>query len=305
MAKMASAEDLDNVILDANSSRILKKLLACSACKAYPKGGVNFCNFGHNVCSLCHTEEDNLCPVDECPIGMLQSCTKTDFADMVRAMKLPVPCKNRHNGCTDQHIIEKIEEHESECGHRWITGRVPGIGYHLFKDFAAKVEIDYIKEQKWHFKNRVFGTYEFESKIPYMPRYAGAFKFFMGPDQHRFCVDIGVITDKDVPLRVCVVGGKEVAKKYKAELRLFSSEDISATYNGPVFPMDDPMPDLPNGKAFYMNPEWFKTFNHGYPYFGYHNMDKNGEIVISVLFKIIKKELDIPTDIVKDEETHE
>ena len=80
-------------------------------------------------------------------------------------------------------------------------------------------------------------------------------------------------------------------------------EDISVTYNGPVFPVDN------NGilhvKAFQMKPEWFETFNHGYKYFGVHNKDKNWEIVIPVLFKVIKKELDIPTDIVKDEEMPE
>ena len=40
-------------------------------------------------------------------------------------------------------------------------------------------------------------------------------------------------------------------------------------------------------------------------YFGDHNKDKDGEIVIPVSFKITKKELDIPTEIVKDEEMHE
>ena len=78
------------------------------------------------------------------------TCTKTDFADMVRAMKLPVPCKNRNDGCTNQHIIEKIEEHESECEHRWITGWVLDDGslrMTNFKDFAADVDNVYIKEQ--------------------------------------------------------------------------------------------------------------------------------------------------------------
>ena len=41
------------------------------------------------------------------------NCSK--FSDMVRAMKFPVPCWNRAKGCTEQHNMEKIEEHESEC----------------------------------------------------------------------------------------------------------------------------------------------------------------------------------------------
>ena len=116
-------------------------------------------------------------------------------------------------------------------------------------------------------------------------------------------MDIG-ITDTDASLRIFVVGGKEVPKKYKAELRVFSnSKNICVTYNGPVFPVDDPDQTDPD-EAFHKQPEWFETFNHGYQYFGNHNKDKNGEIVIPVLFKIIKKELDIPTDI-SNEETYE
>jgi len=304
---MASADDSDNVILDASASQSLKKLLACSTCKAYPREGVYSCGNGHSVCSLCiddgtiylpecHTEEGGECPVDECKATMMPvTCVKTDFTDMVRKIKLPVPCKERKNGCTDQHIVEKIEEHQSECEYRVITGWV--LGKCLFKDFAAKVDNDYIKEQKWRFKCRI---------SPQLGEYGGVFKFFIGPDQRRFCLDIGNITDKDAQLNVCVVGGKEVAKKYKAELRIFSNEkDTSVTYNGPVFPIDNPMHSIPYGEAFYMNPKWFETFNHGHQYFGDHNRDKNGEIVIPVLYKIIKKELDIPTDLVEDGEMHE
>ena len=54
-----------------------------------------------------------------------------------------------------------------------------------------------------------------------------------------------------------------------------------------------------------MKPVWFATFNHGCEYFGDHNKDKNGEIVVPVLYKIIKKELDIPTDIAEEEEMQE
>ena len=293
---MASADnDSDNVIIDANFSQVLKKHLACSACEAYPKGEVNFCGLGHNVCSMCYTEEGDLCP-GACNAKLMpESCVKTDFADMVRAMKLPVPCKNRDNGCTDQHIIEKIEEHESECEHRLITGWV--LGDHLFKDFAAKVDNDYIKEQKWHFKGR---------KTDEEDKYGGVFKFFIGPDQRRFCVDIGKITDEDFTLCITVIGGKEVAKMYKAELGIFSNKkNSSVTYNGPVFPLEHTMLNIPYGEAFNMNPKWCEIFNHGYQYFGDHNKDKDGEIVIPVSFKITKKELDIPTEIVKDEEMHE
>ena len=111
--------------------------------------------------------------------------------------------------------MEKIEEHESECEHRWITDDWFETTKYLFKDFAANccqlsVDNEYIKEQKWHFYS------EREEN-----KYRGVKKFFIGPDQRRFFVDIGVITERYAPLYVYVVGGKEVAKKYKAELRIF------------------------------------------------------------------------------------
>jgi len=288
----ADGSDSDSVLLDANSSQILKKLLACSSCNAYHGRSVYFCHEGHNVCFLCYKGEDVECPVNECAAELMsERCIRRDLSDMVHAMKLPVLCKNRNNGCTYQNIIEKVNEHESECEHRLITGWLDTDRY-LFKDFAAKVDNDYIKEQKWHFKNK-FG-----------PRYGGVFKFFIGPDQRQFCMDIGKITEKDAPLCLYVVGGKEVAKKYQAEVRIFSNEEnISLTYNGPVFPVDNAA--LSDAKAFQMKPEWFKTFNQGHKYFGNHNKDKNEEIVIPVLYKIIKKELDIPTDLANEEEMYE
>ena len=63
----------------------------------------------------------------------------------------------------------------AKCEYRVITGWV--LGKCLFKDFAAKVDNDYIKEQKWHFKGR---------KTDEEDKYGGVFKFFIGPDQRRF-----------------------------------------------------------------------------------------------------------------------
>ena len=40
----------------------------------------------------------------------------------------------------------------------------------------------------------------------------------------------------------------------------------------------------------------FMLFNKGFDYFGDHNKDKNGEIVIPIMVKIIKKELNIPKE---------
>ena len=40
----------------------------------------------------------------------------------------------------------------------------------------------------------------------------------------------------------------------------------------------------------------FAFFNHGKEYFGNHNKDENGEIVLPLSVKIERKKLGLPTD---------
>ena len=40
----------------------------------------------------------------------------------------------------------------------------------------------------------------------------------------------------------------------------------------------------------------FAFFNHGKEYFGDHNKDKNGDVVLPLSIKIEKKELRLPTN---------
>ena len=61
---------------------------------------------------------------------------------------------------------------------------------------------------------------------------------------------------------------------------------------GPVFPIE--YIDAPEDKdSFEISVSKFASFNHGMEYFGEHNKDKNGEIVLPVTVKIEKKKLDI------------
>ena len=95
---------------------------------------------------------------------------------------------------------------------------------------------------------------------------------------------------------VRVLGGENVAKKYRVELRLFSSElSTTLTHHGPVYSQDNrPLrANNNNEKAFIIDKKMFALFNNGFDHFGDHNMDENGEITVPIMVSI-KKELDIP-----------
>ena len=49
-------------------------------------------------------------------------------------------------------------------------------------------------------------------------------------------------------------------------------------------------------ESFTIAKKKYKLFNKGFEYFGDHNKDKNGEVVIPMMVKIIKKELNIPKE---------
>ena len=92
------------------------------------------------------------------------------------------------------------------------------------------------------------------------------------------------------------MGGKQGAKKYRVELRVTSNKSsVSLTHNGPVFPIE--YLDAPEDKeSFKISWSKFAFFNYGKEYFGKHNSDKNGEIVLPLSVKIEKKKLGISTD---------
>ena len=91
-----------------------------------------------------------------------------------------------------------------------------------------------------------------------------------------------------------VIGGEHVANKCRVELRLYSSEMASThTYHGPVYSVDFKNPWV-DKEAFSIDKKKFALFNGGFDHFGNHNKDKNGEIHVPIMVKIIKKELDIP-----------
>ena len=122
------------------------------------------------------------------------------------------------------------------------------------------------------------------------------FKYMSGPDGLWFSVDFGRKDDESTFYgTITIIAGKRAAKKYRAELRIFSNEMVnSVTYYGPVLSLDERAP-FEHQEAFEISSKKFAVFNNGFDYFGDHNKDKNGEIVMPIAPKITKLELGIPT----------
>ena len=208
----------------------------------------------------------------------------------MRDLRLEVPCKNRDAGCPHKGVEDGMEEHEDECGDRKV--KCDFCKYIPFKDLFQHLKdehgMDY-DAKKWIFWKSVVKD---ETVC-----FRDAYKFEIGPDGLVFLTD--VIRDKDFfRIAVRVIGGKQVAKKYRVELRLSSNKSsVSLTHNGPVFPIEFfPLAAANDKESFEISCSKFTFFNHGKEYFGDHNKDKNGEIVLPLSVKIEKKELDLPTD---------
>ena len=130
-------------------------------------------------------------------------------------------------------------------------------------------------------------------------RYKSAYKYEIGPHPDRlvFVTDI-VRYEGFFCIAVRVIGGKQVAKKYRAELRVSSNKrSVSITNSGPVYPIDCTYLDATADKdCFEISRSKFASFNHGKEYFGEHNKDENGNIALPLSVKIVKKKLGLPAD---------
>ena len=128
-------------------------------------------------------------------------------------------------------------------------------------------------------------------------RYEGAYMFETGPDGMVFLADI-FKNQGFFHVVVRVMGWKQAAKKYRVELRISSNKSsVSNTHSGPVFPIEYSRFKATDDKeSFEISCPKFAFFNHGKEYFGKHNKDKNGDIVLPVSVKIEKKKLGVSTD---------
>ena len=114
--------------------------------------------------------------------------------------------------------------------------------------------------------------------------------FTIGLDGLVFLTDVSRYEDF-FRIGVRVLGGKQVAMKYRVQLSVSSNKSSgSLTHSGPVFPIEFTEFEATNDKeSFEISCPKFAFFNQGKKYFGKHNKDKNGEIVLPVSVKIEKK----------------
>ena len=279
------------------SALALSKLLSCKICKFFARAPIQYCGRGHTICSLCYTEEGAQCPADSCTEKLMpkgQFAAFPEITEAIHAMKLPVPCRNQKNGCQEIGEEKAVEEHEIECAFRIIPFPCTfGGGNMIFKEIHLMVVADFKDhEGKWFLCDKKIGANHFNK----------AYRDFVEPDGHIFRIILSARDCRIFKAYAVVLGGERVANKYRVELRLSSNEkDVTTTHHGPVFSVDARI-SMNSESIFTVHKEKFASFNKGFDYFGYHNMGKNGEVVVPIMVKIIKKELGIPKVAMDEEE---
>ena len=265
-------------------------LLSCDACKSFAKGPIRHCMVLHKICSVCDDEDpgNDTCPAEGCGEKLIVRAFNSELVETVRAMKLPVPCKNRKNGCPEKDEDKALKEHEVECVFRFV--HTYGGEEEIFKDLMKRVNEKAKKcNGEWKFcYDRTDGkgnTY-----------YSLAYRFSIEPDGHIFCIHLDARNSGSVEASAIVFGGEHVANRYRVEMRLYSNEkEFTNTHYGPVFSKDVKQP-WNHEDAYTIPKKKFALFNNGFELFGDHNQDKKGEIVVPIMVKIIKKKLNIPKE---------
>ena len=245
----------------------------------------------HSICSICYTEADGCleCPAEGCTGDLPQTVLKTfvnkQLTDTIRAMKLPVQCRNRKNGCPEKGEEKEVEEHEIECEFRIVNPKWWG-GPKIFKDLLSVFSKTTEKRN---------GKWKLYSSNDNGKTYTRALRNYMDPDGHLFLTVLDIPEKRSLVMAYAtVIGGQRVANKYRVELRLNSSEkEFTNTHHGPLLTIDVREPRN-HEEVYRIDKKIFASFNKGFEYFGNHNKDKNGEIIVPITVKIIKKELDIP-----------
>jgi len=284
---------VSNSAMDPDSNRVLKKMLSCAACQKTARGPVYYCSSCHSICSLCYTKEGGKCLVKACKAKLKpRSCTNEDAIEMIKNLRLPVPCKNGLNGCPCELTEDKMEDHEDECVFRpitnWVYSHKSAI---LFKDLRLEVEAEYIEQEarlnKWILCDKE-SFFDKERIFRNGTAYWRAYKVFPGPDNNIFGV-VMCLTKTHRWGYVIVLGGKREAKKYRSKMRVSSEEmDVSVVHNGPVYSVDDEV-TWACKETFQMDHKRFADFNHGQEFFGDHNKASSGLIELPIDVKVVAK----------------
>ena len=120
------------------SALALTELLSCDSCQSFARSPIRYCDKCHTICSLCFAGAGEKCPAVGCNDKLyLKNVENTQLSKMIRAMKLPVPCKNCKNGCPEKGEEKEVEEHEVECEFRPVHCSILAGGVCLFMDFKV------------------------------------------------------------------------------------------------------------------------------------------------------------------------
>jgi len=307
--------------VDVGEEKLNEKVLPhlrCAKCQDFFRGQVFGCTNNHTTCSLCcgveigEDEDDDedeiadedededesadedkdavVCSMEDCESKTSVNCVGSNLTRIVGDLRLKVPCKNRDAGCMYKGVEDEMEEHEDECEDRKVE-----CDFAVCRDIPFKDLLQHLKDEhnidfdikKWNMYDKVKPTGKDKTVC-----YKSTYMFETGPDGLVFITDI-MEQEGFFHIAVRVMGGKQVAKKYRVEMRVSSNKSsASITHNGPVFPIEYSVFDAIDDKdSFEISCPKFASFNHGKEYFGKHNEDKNGKIVLPVSVKIEKKKL--------------
>ena len=257
-------------------------MLTCIWCKGVYRSPVRYCKNNHGVCSSCLPGDKRKCPVMGC--GQDAIVTVDVLSKLVKELGLPIACKY---GCGIENAEEEaIAEHEIECGHRKVSCFVRGCPDQLAMDFEDHIfsahEAAYAKHRdnpgKW-----------------LIIKSGKARKMWMDPESGH-CFRAILYHDDEKGQWECfivVFAGENVAKKFRAEMRLSSHDgDTSHTFNCNVYCLDDwKMFDA--SREFHIPDEEFKVFNKGHIELVEHNKNKNGELTLPVTVEVKIKKLNV------------
>ena len=259
--------------------------LTCMGCNGFFRGSVTYCQNKHGLCSICFGDRE------ECPItGCAQKAFLTlDFpAELVKKLRLPLPCKFKKGGCDQENVDEEvITEHEIECGYRKVTC------FHPFCPAQPAMELE---AHLFSAHDNFFGKFH-DNPGKWFTDDSGmtALKMWIDSETgHRFKAVLYHDNEKEQwRCYTAVFGGKSVAKKFRAEIRLSSHDsDTSLVSNCNVKCLDDwNMFDA--SKEFHIGDEQFRIYNKGHIEVGDHNKDKNDEMALPVTVEVKMKKLNV------------
>ena len=224
----------------------------------------------------------------------MASLTLDVLSELVKELKLPLPCSYKKDGCNQENADEEaIAEHEIECGYRKVPCFVVDCPDQPAMDMEAHIFSAH--DDYENLRDNLGKWFLLESTGTKILSGSCAGKMWIDPESGlRFWADL--YHDNEEKLYKCstvVFAGKKVAKKFRAEMRLSSYDaETSVISNCNVFCLDD-WKEFDASKEFHISDQQFMIYNKGQIELGDHNVDKNGEVTMPVTVEVKMKKLNV------------